>query len=273
VTDLAQPDGTLVCIVHRPGALDDPGLRAGVDRALGLLLANRRLRAELADQLDAVERSRSRLVSADLAERSRLEAELDGGLGRRLDARTREIDAVLGSLTTGAMPGPSRRAPVVGSLALVRTEIRETRAELQALTRGRQPAAVPGGLAAALAMMAARCSIPVVVDAAAGPWHPTVEATVRFVVAEALTNVARHARATHASVALREVGHVVRVTIADDGIGGADPALGTGLHGIGARVGEAGGGWSLGAADGGGTRLTVELPAHPVGPPAAEAAA
>jgi signal transduction histidine kinase len=66
---------------------------------------------------------------------------------------------------------------------------------------------------------------------------------------------------------------VVRVTIADDGIGGADPALGTGLHGIGARVGEAGGGWSLGAADGGGTRLTVELPAHPVGRRAAEAAA
>ncbi|MFN8622942.1 MAG: hypothetical protein U0869_19565 [Chloroflexota bacterium] len=264
ITDLPQPDGTLVRLVHRPGALDDPELLAGVARALDLLLANRRLRTELRARLDALEGSRARLLDADLAERVRLEAELDGGLGRHLDARLAEVDAIL-----GARPGmgPERpSATVAASLARVRRELAETRVELRVLALGAGPIAVPGGLAASLAAIAARCPVPVDLAAAPGTWDPATEATVRFVAGEALTNVARHAGASRAAVVLSATPDALTLRVEDDGVGGARPAAdtgdGLGLTGIEARVAEAGGSWTLDSPMGRGTRLCVTIPAR-----------
>src|SRR5205823_8978427 len=104
--------------------------------------------------------------------------------------------------------------------------------------RGIHPAVLTDrGLDAALSGLAGRCPVPVTVevDAAARPSR-TVEAIAYFVVAEALTNIAKHAGARHASVVVRRPDRTLRVVITDDGVGGADPAAGSGLAGLADRV-------------------------------------
>jgi signal transduction histidine kinase len=121
------------------------------------------------------------------------------------------------------------------------------------------------GLDAALSAIAVRCPVPVqlTVEIDERP-SATVEAIGYFVVAEALTNVARHSRATHASVTVRrERGGPVWITVTDDGVGGADPDRGSGLRGLADRVSGVDGQLRVDSPVGGPTVLTVELPAGP----------
>ena len=104
-----------------------------------------------------------------------------------------------------------------------------------------------------------RCVVEV--DPAAGDKPvPVVDAIAYFVVAEALTNVAKHARATRAAVVVRRLDGMLRVVVTDDGVGGADPALGTGLRGLADRVSGVDGRLHVDSPPGGPTVLTVELP-------------
>ena len=89
---------------------------------------------------------------------------------------------------------------------------------------------------------------------------PTVEAIAYFVVSEALANTAKHARASHAGVSARREGDVLRVTVADDGLGGADLSRGTGLAGLTQRVRSVDGTLSISSPAGGPTTITAELP-------------
>jgi signal transduction histidine kinase len=117
------------------------------------------------------------------------------------------------------------------------------------------------GLPAALATLAGRSPVPVEVSAIPEQRLPsTVEAAAYYVVAEALTNVAKYANATHATVAVeRRNGHAV-IEVADDGIGGADPERGTGLRGLVDRVSALDGRLRIESPPGAGTRLRAELP-------------
>jgi signal transduction histidine kinase len=135
-------------------------------------------------------------------------------------------------------------------------------AELRDLVRGLHPAVLDDrGLDAALSGIAARAPFPVrlsveVPERAA----PAVEAVAYFVVSEALTNIAKHAEATQADVEVTQVRGRLRLRIVDDGVGGADPARGSGLAGLARRAASVDGTFALTSPVGGPTVITVELP-------------
>lgn len=141
-------------------------------------------------------------------------------------------------------------------------EAKEAIEELNSLVRGLHPAVLEDrGLDAALSGIAARAPLPVelTVELAQRP-GPTVEAVAYFVVSEALANVAKHAKASRCRVEARRDADLLRITVTDDGVGGADPARGTGLVGLRKRVGSVDGTILINSPLGGPTVVTVELP-------------
>jgi signal transduction histidine kinase len=129
------------------------------------------------------------------------------------------------------------------------------------------PVLTDRGLDAALSALAARSPVPVQVqvDVPTRP-SPTIEAIAYFCVSEALTNVAKHARASAARVDVRIAGELLEVHISDNGIGGADADRGTGLHGLGDRVRAVDGSIEVTSPEGGPTAVVVRLPMRPARP-------
>ena len=204
--------------------------------------------------------TRAAAVDAADAERRRIERDLHDGAQQRLVALA--VTLGMASAALEDEPGASPRA-----LELVRTAHAESKAavaELRDLARGIHPAVLTDrGLDAALSALAARCPVPVVVDVApdaTGRCSPTVEATAYFVVAEALTNVARHSGAIHARVAVRRHGDRLVVLVVDDGRGGASAAAGGGLAGLAQRAAGVDGSLHLTSPPGGPTSVTATLP-------------
>jgi signal transduction histidine kinase len=147
-------------------------------------------------------------------------------------------------------------------LAEAGEQLRRTRAELAELGRGMLPAALSErGLAPALASLAEQAAVPVDVRAPARRLPHDVEAAIYFVCAESLANIAKHARASRAAVGVTVEDGWARVSISDDGCGGADAARGLGLLGLTDRVEALGGRLRLDSPRGDGTRLIAELPA------------
>jgi signal transduction histidine kinase len=211
----------------------------------------------LARRVDELERSRARVVDAGDAERRRLERDLHDGTQQRLVA--------LGMTLGRAKARYKQDASAVGDLLDdAHQQAKDAVTELRGLIRGLHPPVLTDrGLDAALSAIAVRCPVPVqlTVEMDQRP-SSTVEAIGYFVVAEALTNVARHSQAGHASVTVRrEGGGPVWITITDDGVGGADPDRGTGLRGLADRVSGVDGQLRVDSPVGGPTVLTVELPA------------
>ncbi|MGZ8647838.1 MAG: sensor histidine kinase, partial [Solirubrobacteraceae bacterium] len=130
------------------------------------------------------------------------------------------------------------------------------------LARGIHPAVLTErGLEPALQALVSRAPVPVSVEAAVEVrLPPPVESAAYFVVSEGLANVAKYAQATHASVAVQRQNGVVTVDVADDGVGGADAAHGSGLRGLADRVAALDGTLSLESPAGGGTRLRAKIP-------------
>jgi len=215
----------------------------------------------LARRVDELERSRARVVDAGEAERRRLERDLHDGTQQRLVA--------LG-MTLGRAKARYKQDPAaVGELLDdAHQQAKDAVTELRGLIRGLHPPVLTDrGLDAALSAIAVRCPVPVqlTVDIEERP-SSTVEAIGYFVVAEALTNVARHSGASQASVAVRrERGGPVWITVTDDGVGGADPDRGTGLRGLADRVSGVDGQLRVDSPVGGPTVLTVELPTASAG--------
>ena len=117
------------------------------------------------------------------------------------------------------------------------------------------------GLEAALPALAARAAVPVSVEVRdVGRLDPTTEAIAYFVVSEALTNVAKHSGAQHDEVVVTADGEQLTATVTDDGVGGADPARGTGLTGLRQRVTAVDGTLDVTSPEGGPTALTATLP-------------
>ncbi len=234
---------------------DEPELLDAVAAAAGIALENGRLRAELRARLQELKGSRIRVLEAGRQERKRLERNLHDGAQQRLVALSLEL-GLLGE-SAGADPVLSDR------LARAKTEVSASLEELRDVARGIYPAVLSShGLVIALESLADRASVPVhlTVDLVEQLPEPT-EAAAYYVVSEALTNVGKHAQATSASVRVRRGGLGVVLNISDDGVGGTDPAKGSGLRGLTDRVEALGGELRISTSDeGGGTVIHAELP-------------
>ncbi|MER6140377.1 sensor histidine kinase [Streptomyces sparsogenes] len=210
---------------------------------------------ELERRVEDLTERRAGTVDAADAERRRIERDLHDGAQQRLVSMA--VNLGLAKATLSDLPEEARKV-----IDEAHREAKEAIEELNNLVRGLHPAVLDDrGLDAALSGLAARATLPVRlrVDIPERP-APTVEAVAYFVVSESLANVTKHARATEAEVTVVRTGEILRVVIADDGVGGADPGRGSGLTGLVGRVGSVDGTFDLSSPRGGPTVITVELP-------------
>src|SRR5215467_11366660 len=203
---------------------------AVADAAVGGWLLSSTGRAELTARIGELETSRARVMDAAEAERIRIERDLHDGAQQRLVSLAME----LGRARAKFASDPQAAEAIVGQ---AHEQAKQALAEIRNLVRGVHPPVLTDrGLDAALSGLAALSPIPVAVQADLPVRPPAaIEAIAYFVVAEALTNVAKHAKATHADVTLSRSGDMLAIEIRDDGVGGADPS-GQGLSGLAARV-------------------------------------
>ena len=242
VTTIVEAGRPVALLAHDTAVLDDPVLLESVTALTKIALANVGLQAEAQERLVEVEASRRRLIAVADAERVRLEAELQTSVQRRLE----RVASLLADIPDGAA--------LATQVAMSRDAIRE-------FARGLHPRVLTeSGLAAAIAELAAAAPVPVAVSVADGPLGRDAETAAYFVCAEALTNIAKYAHAAMAQIFVRhEPGELV-IEIGDDGVGGADPARGSGLIGLSDRLDIVGGTICVDSPMGGGTRLTARIP-------------
>jgi signal transduction histidine kinase len=208
-------------------------------------------------QQDELRASRARIVEAADSERKRLERNLHDGAQQRLVA----LSVTLGLVQTRFAADPESAA---GLLAAAREELAVGLAELRELARGLHPAILNRGLEVALAGVADRSPVPVDLAVEEGERLPEpVEAAAYYIVSEALTNVARYASATAASVRVTREPEQLRVEVVDDGVGGTTIGAGSGLEGLRDRVEAIGGRLELRSPPGDGTRIAALLPLQP----------
>jgi signal transduction histidine kinase len=212
--------------------------------------------AVLTARVEELERSRERVVDAAEAERRRIERDLHDGAQQRLVALAMELGRAKAKLADDV---DAARDLVDQAHA----EAKAALTELRDLVRGVHPPVLTDrGLDAALSGLVARCTVPVDmhVDVPVRP-RPAVEAVAYFVVAEALTNVAKHSRASHATLVVEGHGYpgTLNIVISDDGIGGAD-AHGAGLTGLADRVAGVDGRLTVESPSGGPTIISAVLP-------------
>ena len=209
----------------------------------------------LAERVDVLAESRSRMVDASIDERRRIERDLHDGAQQRLVALAMD----LGMARERMESDPDSARELVDE---AHEEAKRALAELRDLVRGIHPAVLTDrGLDAAVSALAGRSQVPVTVSCdVPGRLPEAIESTAYFVIAEGLTNVAKHSRARHAYVNLRLSDAVLCVEIADDGVGGADPAGGSGLRGLGDRVAAVDGSLVLERTAAGRTVLRAEIP-------------
>jgi signal transduction histidine kinase len=256
VTEVEREGIRVGAIIHDASLADEPGLVRAVAASAALALENERLEAELRARLDELQTSRSRLVEVSMFERRRLERDLHDGAQQRLVA----LSLQLGLAQRRLQDGDGAAAGIL--LDAARDELARALEELRELARGIHPAVLTDrGLEAALEALAERTPLPVSLDQMPADRLPApVEAAAYFVVAEALTNVARYAGASQAEVRIaRNHGYAV-VEVRDDGVGGADPAIGTGLRGLADRLAALDGRLEVHSPPGEGTTVRAEVP-------------
>ena len=258
-----RKDGTLVAVSIASAPVKD-----GSGRVLGNMVAYtditerkaqeaevHRLNDELHARVEELAASRARIVAAGDVERRRLERNLHDGAQQRLVAVSFSLRLALAQLESDPAGARAIVAEAGDELALALEELRE-------LARGLHPAILTErGLRAAVETLAARAPLPV--EIAEIPDHrlpEPVEAAAYYLIAEALTNVAKyaHASAVRARVTAGD-GNIV-VEVSDDGVGGADPTSGSGLRGLADRVEALGGSLEVVSPAGAGTMLRAEIP-------------
>jgi signal transduction histidine kinase len=199
--------------------------------------------------------SRSRVIAAADEARRRIERDLHDGTQQRLVSLSLELRGIGEAI-------PPELDEVRTQLTRTARSLDDAVVDLQELSRGLHPAILArGGLKPALRALARRSAMPVDLDVSvSGRFPQRVEVTVYYVVSEALTNAAKHAFASLVRVGLAANGGTLRLTISDDGVGGADPKCGSGLIGLADRVEAIGGKISIVSPARGGTSLRIELP-------------
>jgi signal transduction histidine kinase len=225
------------------------GIHAAVARALLTTSRESELNARVVD----LRTSQARIIAAADSERRRLERDLHDGAQQRLVAVALNLQIARERLTRGQ--------DALELVSQAGDEAKRAIGELRDLARGIHPAVLTErGLGPALRDVAGRCPVPVtVIDELGERPEATVEATAYFVVSEALTNVAKYAGASSATVVLGVDGDRLTIEVADDGCGGADPAAGSGLRGLGDRIAALDGTLDIDSPVGGGTVVRASL--------------
>lgn len=256
VTLLESAGEPIAALVHDEFLRHDPEIVEAVAAAARLAISNERLRAEVRAQLEEVRASRARIVEAGDAERRRLERNLHDGAQQRLVTLSLALGMLREQLDHDGDPG------IAAQLGAISDEVRETIEDLRELARGIHPAILTeAGLSAGVESLAERSPVPVWIEGPPIDRLPEpVEVAAYFIVAEALTNVAKYSHAKRVSVCLSRRGRSLEVDVVDDGVGGADPADGSGLRGIEDRVAAMGGVFRLESRAGAGTRVHAEIP-------------
>jgi signal transduction histidine kinase len=254
-TVLVERDGVPEAVAQYPDP-GDPARHARVRQLLEhgrLALQMARLTVELNRQLDQLDQSRARIAGAADEERRRIQRDLHDGAQQRLVTVGIGLRGIESRLrTTGAHEEADRVDGLIADLAA-------TIAELRRLTHQLPPPQLDSGIAAAFRELAGRAPIPVVVDADPERLDHALETTAYFVGCEGLTNVIKHSRASAATMrAIRHNGSLF-VSVADDGVGGANVREGSGLAGLADRVAAAGGQLHV-QSNPQGTLVTAELP-------------
>ncbi|WP_327119543.1 GAF domain-containing sensor histidine kinase [Nocardia sp. NBC_01730] len=216
------------------------------------LVATAIAKAEAHAQLTA---SRARIVAATDEARRRLERDLHDGAQQRLVSLGLMLRTAEAMVPSGSTALRARLSDVVQGLVDVSEDLRE-------ISRGIHPAILSkGGLGPALKALARRSAVPVRLDAALHERLPeSAEIAAYYVAAEALTNATKHAQASGVEIDVRTEGPYLQLSIRDDGIGGADPAGGSGLIGLTDRVEALGGRLDITSHPGHGTTLLVRIP-------------
>jgi signal transduction histidine kinase len=257
LTTLQREGSPVAAILHDRALLEDPGLIAATTALLRLALDNERLAAEVREKLEQVKSSRARLVETAEAERRRIERDLHDGAQQRLIAVALSLQE---ARAQAARTSPS--AAFLSRLEDTADELMAAIDELRELARGIHPVVLTeDGLALAVSGLARRAIVPVELDLAIeGRLPATVESTAYFVVAEALTNIARHARATNAFIRMERHNDHLEIDISDDGIGGADISRGSGLRGLADRLDAISGILTIDRSPQGGTQVKARIP-------------
>jgi signal transduction histidine kinase len=253
VTTVGPPAAPAAVLVHDRALCDDPGLMASVAASVALCLHNTRLVRDAGRSTARTRALQARLLRAADEERRRLERMLHDG------AQARLVFALMTLSRAAGRPGgePPLRAAVAEAERTLRTAL----AELRDLAHGLHPAVLTrGGLGPAVDALAEQASVPVVVMVEPGRLPALTETTAYYVICEALTNAAKHARARAVTVETRRQGDRLVVRVTDDGVGGAGLPAGSGLRKLADRVAAMGGVLRVDSPAGEGTRIRAELP-------------
>ena len=253
ITRLDSPDGPVALLIHDPALNDRPELVSGVTAVAQMALEKRGSTPKSGPSSGGPPVPRADVRAAD-DERRRVERDIHDGAQQRLVS----LSLALGMAQSQA----STASPALAeTLTRADTELRAAINELRELARGIHPAVLTeAGLGPALESLGDHAPIPVTVRTELnGRLAPVAEATAYFVAAEALTNIAKHARASSATVVASQSNGTLLIEVSDDGTGGADPSRGTGMRGMLDRV-SAIGGRLLVESGTGGTRVSAEIP-------------
>ena len=235
-------------ILEQPMPADTEARLASFTELVATAVANAESRAQLMA-------SRARIVAAADEARRRIERDLHDGTQQQLVALMLDMRAVQGAVPPGL-------AELEGGLSRIAERVTSLFDQVREISHGIHPAILSEqGLQAALKMLARRSAVLVQLDLRTGrrlPGH--VEVAAYYAVAEALANAAKHAHASAVHVELGIPDAILQLAIRDDGIGGADPARGSGLTGLSDRIEAVGGTLQVTSPTGGGTTLLIEIP-------------
>jgi signal transduction histidine kinase len=235
----------------QPVPPDVEGRMAQFTELVAMGIANANSRAELAA-------SRARVVAAADETRRRIERDLHDGTQQRLVSLGLELRAAEAMV-------PREQTELRTQLSNTAKGLAGALEDLQDISRGIHPAILSrGGLGPALKTLARRSPVPVELEVRLdGRLPPSLEAAAYYVVSEALTNAAKHARASEVQVEARASEEWIELSVQDDGVGGADPGQGSGLIGLKDRVEALGGELTVASPAGGGTSLRARMPIPP----------
>jgi signal transduction histidine kinase len=231
-----------------PGAEDTESRLTGFAELVATTISDALIRAEL-------DNSRARIVAAAVDSRRRIERDLHDGAQQQLATLALQLRTAAGNLNAG----PEELRDVLDQAAKAVTAALN---EVREIAHGIHPAVLSeGGLEPALRALAQRSAVPVkLAVSTSGRLVKRIEVTAYYVVSELLTNVVKHARASVVRVTVEQPDKTLHLSVRDDGVGGADPARGSGLIGLHDRVGAIGGTVVIQSPAGAGTTVLVSLP-------------